>query len=167
MSVEHEYQIWEGSVTVFPRPKKAIWYFNFQFSKKKEFHSQHSMFSLHPVYTHTHSSAWKIGLFCIGANTLRAHEHPSERRGWRVGGGAKRKRATCAKWKWTKYRCKHSSIRAVSIYELPFSISDLRPPRRKLNESLGPFCRSCHSASLRSTWKSIGHSYACEIHKTS
>lgn len=36
--------------------------------------------------------------------------------------GVNRKRATCGKWKWTKYRCKHSTVR-VSIYDAPSSIS--------------------------------------------
>lgn len=35
-----------------------------------------------------------------------------------------RKRATCAKWKWTKYRCKHSTV-WVSIYDAPSYISPI------------------------------------------
>lgn len=73
------------------------------------------------------------GFVCILADTLRVHyagvattecrgdEQVDQGVGDRVR-GVNRKRATCGKWKWTKYRCKHSTVR-VSIYDAPSSIS--------------------------------------------
>lgn len=67
------------------------------------------------------------GFVCIVADTLRVHYAGVAQASGRTLGvagegetvrGVNRKRATCAKWKWTKYRCKHSTVR-VSIYDAP------------------------------------------------
>lgn len=77
------------------------------------------------------------GFVCIVDNTLRVHYAgvagagrgvtTKWTKGWGTVRGVNRKRATCGKWKWTKYRCKHSTVR-VSIYDAPSSISSIDPP---------------------------------------
>lgn len=50
---------------------------------------------------------------------------------WTQGGrvrGVNRKRATCGKWKWTKYRCKHSNRASIDIRRTLLHLSSLLIP---------------------------------------